>query len=47
MATVSFYGYGYCADCDTTWEFAPVDDGTVLESDHRCEREENDSEATR
>lgn len=34
MASISFYGSGYCGDCDTSWEFGPVDDGTLLESDH-------------
>ncbi|MEW1699386.1 hypothetical protein [Streptomyces sp. NPDC091278] len=38
MAAVSFYGSGYCGDCDTTWDFGPVEDGTILESDHECDQ---------
>ncbi len=41
MTSVSFYGFGYCADCDTTWEFGPVEDGTILESDHECDTEQD------
>lgn len=39
MSRVSFYGSGYCEECDSTWEFGPVEDGTLLESDHECESE--------
>ncbi|GAB2884973.1 hypothetical protein GCM10022245_20460 [Streptomyces mayteni] len=43
MADVSFYGHGYCGDCDETWEFEPVPDGTILESDHECAVENADA----
>lgn len=36
MAAVSFYGEGHCGDCGETWEFGPVADGTMLESEHEC-----------
>lgn len=36
MTAVSFYGEGHCGDCGATWEFGPVADGTVLESEHEC-----------
>ncbi|MEV5982895.1 hypothetical protein [Streptomyces sp. NPDC052114] len=37
MPDVSFYGHGHCGKWDTEWEFGPVDEGTILESDHECQ----------
>jgi hypothetical protein len=42
MPDVSFYGHGYCGNCDTEWEFGPVEEGTVLESDHECASTQDD-----
>ena len=36
MADVCFYGEFHCGDCGATWEFEPVEDGTLLWSEHEC-----------
>ncbi|GAA2770438.1 hypothetical protein [Streptomyces showdoensis] len=45
MADVCFYGDFHCGDCDVTWAFEPVEDGTLLWSHHECTPDNQEGQA--
>ncbi|MFD7615811.1 hypothetical protein [Streptomyces sp. NPDC059802] len=42
MSDVNFYGEAHCGDCGETWEFEPMENGSLVDLDHDCPNDETE-----